>query len=37
MSVGQHDPFERLLEDGFERLHRQEALKILVDVNGQAA
>jgi len=30
-------PFERLLEDGFERLQRQEALKILVDVHGKAA
>jgi (R,R)-butanediol dehydrogenase/meso-butanediol dehydrogenase/diacetyl reductase len=24
--------FERLIEDGFERLHRQEALKLLVDL-----
>jgi len=30
-------PLERLLEDGFERLQRQEALKILVDVHGKAA
>ena len=29
--------FEHLLHDGFERLHRQEALRILVDVNGGAA
>jgi (R,R)-butanediol dehydrogenase/meso-butanediol dehydrogenase/diacetyl reductase len=29
--------FADLLEDGFERLHRQEALKILVDLNGANA
>ena len=27
-------PFERLLSDGFERLHRQEGMKILVDVGA---
>jgi (R,R)-butanediol dehydrogenase/meso-butanediol dehydrogenase/diacetyl reductase len=25
-------PLERIIDDGFERLHRQEALKLLVDV-----
>jgi (R,R)-butanediol dehydrogenase / meso-butanediol dehydrogenase / diacetyl reductase len=30
-------PFERLIEDGIERLHRQEALKILVDVGAATA
>lgn len=29
-------PFERLLSDGFERLHRQEGMKILVDVGRVA-
>jgi (R,R)-butanediol dehydrogenase / meso-butanediol dehydrogenase / diacetyl reductase len=28
-------PFERLLSDGFERLHRQEGMKILVDVGAR--
>jgi (R,R)-butanediol dehydrogenase/meso-butanediol dehydrogenase/diacetyl reductase len=27
-------PFERLLSDGFERLHRQDGMKILVDVGA---
>ena len=27
-------PFERIMSDGFERLHRQEGMKILVDVAG---
>jgi (R,R)-butanediol dehydrogenase/meso-butanediol dehydrogenase/diacetyl reductase len=27
-------PFERIMSDGFERLHRQEGMKILVDVGG---
>jgi (R,R)-butanediol dehydrogenase/meso-butanediol dehydrogenase/diacetyl reductase len=27
-------PFERLLSDGFERLHRQEGMKILVDLSA---
>ena len=27
-------PFDRLIEDGFERLHRQEGMKILVDVGA---
>ncbi len=27
-------PFDRLLSDGFERLHRQEGMKILVDVGA---
>ena len=27
-------PLERIIEDGFERLHRQEALKLLVDVSA---
>jgi (R,R)-butanediol dehydrogenase / meso-butanediol dehydrogenase / diacetyl reductase len=27
-------PFERLLSDGFERLHRQDGMKILVDIAG---
>ena len=30
-------PFERLMSDGFERLHRQEGMKILVDVGGSRA
>ncbi len=30
-------PFEKLLSDGFERLHRQEGMKILVDVAGLSA
>jgi (R,R)-butanediol dehydrogenase/meso-butanediol dehydrogenase/diacetyl reductase len=31
-------PFDNLLEDGFERLHRQEGMKILVDLaNSRAA
>jgi len=30
-------PFDRLLDDGFERLRRQEGLKILVDIGGAAA
>jgi (R,R)-butanediol dehydrogenase/meso-butanediol dehydrogenase/diacetyl reductase len=29
-------PFERIMSDGFERLHRQEGMKILVDVAGAA-
>jgi (R,R)-butanediol dehydrogenase/meso-butanediol dehydrogenase/diacetyl reductase len=28
-------PFERLLSDGFERLHRQEGMKILVDLGAR--
>ena len=27
-------PFERIMSDGFERLHRQEGMKILVDIGG---
>jgi len=27
-------PFDRLIEDGFERLHRQEGMKLLVNVRG---
>jgi hypothetical protein len=27
-------PFERLLSDGFERLRRQDGMKILVDVGA---
>jgi hypothetical protein len=27
-------PFDGLLEQGFERLHRQEGLKLLVDVGN---
>ena len=27
-------PLERIISDGFERLHRQEALKLLVDVSA---
>jgi (R,R)-butanediol dehydrogenase / meso-butanediol dehydrogenase / diacetyl reductase len=27
-------PFERLMSDGFERLHRQEGMKILVDIGA---
>jgi threonine dehydrogenase-like Zn-dependent dehydrogenase len=27
-------PFERLIHDGFERLHRQEGTKILVDIRA---
>lgn len=30
-------PFERIMSDGFERLHRQEGMKILVDVAGTSA
>jgi (R,R)-butanediol dehydrogenase/meso-butanediol dehydrogenase/diacetyl reductase len=30
-------PFERIMRDGFERLHRQEGMKILVDVAGARA
>jgi (R,R)-butanediol dehydrogenase/meso-butanediol dehydrogenase/diacetyl reductase len=30
-------PFERIMSDGFERLHRQEGMKILVDVAGARA
>ena len=30
-------PFDRLVTDGFERLHRQEGTKILVDVGSPAA
>jgi (R,R)-butanediol dehydrogenase/meso-butanediol dehydrogenase/diacetyl reductase len=30
-------PFEGLIHDGFERLHRQEGTKILVDIGGEAA
>ena len=30
-------PFERIMSDGFERLHRQEGMKILVDVGGSRA
>lgn len=30
-------PFERIMSDGFERLHRQEGMKILVDVAGASA
>jgi (R,R)-butanediol dehydrogenase/meso-butanediol dehydrogenase/diacetyl reductase len=29
-------PFERVMSDGFERLHRQEGMKILVDIAGSA-
>jgi (R,R)-butanediol dehydrogenase/meso-butanediol dehydrogenase/diacetyl reductase len=29
-------PFDQLISDGFERLHRQEGTKILVDVAGSA-
>jgi (R,R)-butanediol dehydrogenase/meso-butanediol dehydrogenase/diacetyl reductase len=29
-------PFNRLISDGFERLHRQQGTKILVDVGGSA-
>jgi (R,R)-butanediol dehydrogenase/meso-butanediol dehydrogenase/diacetyl reductase len=29
-------PFDKLISDGFERLHRQEGTKILVDVAGTA-
>ena len=27
-------PLERIISDGFERLHRQEALKLLADVSA---
>jgi (R,R)-butanediol dehydrogenase/meso-butanediol dehydrogenase/diacetyl reductase len=30
-------PFDRLLSDGFERLHRQEGMKILIDVGSASA
>jgi len=30
-------PFERIMSDGFERLHRQEGMKILVDVGAARA
>jgi hypothetical protein len=30
-------PFDRIMSDGFERLHRQEGMKILVDVASSSS